>query len=216
MFDRRTARGMFAAAIILAANLAQGGDHAAWPQDWNNWNDPALLVSVGNPGNVANVTDPYWPTGWGAVGYNYQIGTYEVTAAQYTYFLNRVAARDTYGLYNPLMANDPYRVGECMIQRSGTSGRYTYSVAAEYANRLVNYVSGYDCIRFVNWLQNGQQGGGTTEYGTYTISGSGPDWTVSVPSAATRSAWTTSHWVLPSEDEWYKAAYHKNDGATGN
>ncbi|MHC4697182.1 MAG: SUMF1/EgtB/PvdO family nonheme iron enzyme, partial [Planctomycetota bacterium] len=23
-------------------------------------------------------------------------------------------------------------------------------------------------------------------------------------------------WVIPSEDEWYKAAYHKNDGATGN
>ena len=23
-------------------------------------------------------------------------------------------------------------------------------------------------------------------------------------------------WVIPSEDEWYKAAYHKNDGVTGN
>lgn len=23
-------------------------------------------------------------------------------------------------------------------------------------------------------------------------------------------------WVIPSEDEWYKAAFHKNDGATGN
>jgi hypothetical protein len=23
-------------------------------------------------------------------------------------------------------------------------------------------------------------------------------------------------WVIPSEDEWYKAAYHYNDGATGN
>ena len=23
-------------------------------------------------------------------------------------------------------------------------------------------------------------------------------------------------WFLPSEDEWYKAAYHKNDGVTGN
>jgi formylglycine-generating enzyme required for sulfatase activity len=26
----------------------------------------------------------------------------------------------------------------------------------------------------------------------------------------------TATWVIPSEDEWYKAAYHKNDGATGN
>ena len=23
-------------------------------------------------------------------------------------------------------------------------------------------------------------------------------------------------WVLPTENEWYKAAYHKNDGVTGN
>lgn len=23
-------------------------------------------------------------------------------------------------------------------------------------------------------------------------------------------------WVIPTEDEWYKAAYHKNDGATGS
>jgi formylglycine-generating enzyme required for sulfatase activity len=23
-------------------------------------------------------------------------------------------------------------------------------------------------------------------------------------------------WVIPSEDEWYKAAYHYNDGVTGN
>jgi hypothetical protein len=25
-----------------------------------------------------------------------------------------------------------------------------------------------------------------------------------------------ARWFLPSEDEWYKAAYHKNDGVTGN
>jgi formylglycine-generating enzyme required for sulfatase activity len=25
-----------------------------------------------------------------------------------------------------------------------------------------------------------------------------------------------ARWWLPSEDEWYKAAYHKNDGVTGN
>ena len=32
--------------------------------------------------------------------------------------------------------------------------------------------------------------------------------------AVTREAdW---RWAIPSEDEWYKAAYHKNDGVTGN
>lgn len=27
---------------------------------------------------------------------------------------------------------------------------------------------------------------------------------------------TDATWAIPSEDEWYKAAYHKNDGGTGN
>ena len=36
----------------------------------------------------------------GSVGYNYNIGKYEVTAGQYTEFLNAVARTDTYGLYN--------------------------------------------------------------------------------------------------------------------
>jgi formylglycine-generating enzyme required for sulfatase activity len=110
----------------------------------------------------------------------------------------------------------------CKIQRSGSSGSNTYSVADDWANRPVNHVSWYDCIRFANWLQNGQgiTGSGDTESGTYTISGSGPNWTVAIPSAATRATWTpaTAHWVLPSEDEWYKASYYDptlNGGAGG-
>lgn len=65
---------------------------------------------------------------------------------------------------------------------------------------------------FTNWLTNGQQNG-DTENGTYTIRGSGPTWTVAVPSAVQRAAWSAkgqTHWLLPSEDEWYKAAYYKS------
>ena len=36
----------------------------------------------------------------------------------------------------------------------------------------------------------------------------------SINSQATRKA--NARYVLPTEDEWYKAAYHKNDGTTGN
>ena len=80
------------------------------------------MVTVGNPGN-ANDT-----TGYGGVDYVYAIGKYEVTAGQYTAFLNAVAATDTYGLYNTDMwSNDD----GCKIQRSGSSGSYTYSVAAD-------------------------------------------------------------------------------------
>ncbi len=157
-------------------------------------------VTVGNPGNAND------DTGYGGVAYEYQIGKYEVTAGQYTEFLNAVAATDTYGLYNTEMWSSSYG---CKIQRSGSAGSYTYLIASDWANRPVIYVSWYDCLRFANWLHNGQptgsQDAATTEDGAYDMS---------LGSSVVRNA---GAWVwLPSEDEWYKAAYHKNDGVTGN
>ncbi len=62
-------------------------------------------VTVGNPGNPA---DARYPIGtvpsFGGVDYVYNIGMFEVTAGQYTEFLNAVAATDTYGLYNTNMS----------------------------------------------------------------------------------------------------------------
>lgn len=157
-------------------------------------------VTVGNAGNAAD------STGYGNVSEVYKIGTYEVTAGQYTEFLNAVAATDTYGLYNTAMWSNIYG---CKIQRSGSSGSYTYSVASDWANRPVNFVSWYDCLRFCNWLHNGQptgpQDATTTEHGAYDMS-------LGASVVRKPGAWI---W-LPSENEWYKAAYHKNDGVTGN
>ncbi|MBN1763620.1 MAG: SUMF1/EgtB/PvdO family nonheme iron enzyme, partial [Sedimentisphaerales bacterium] len=97
-------------------------------------------------GYTCNLPDS---TGYGAMDYKYDIGIYEVTAGQYTEFLNAVAATDTYGLYNPAMWTDE---DGCKIQRSGSSGSYSYSVAAEWANRPVNFVCWGDAARFANWL----------------------------------------------------------------
>lgn len=149
------------------------------------------LVTVGNPGNAND------DTGYGGVSDVYQIGTYEVTAGQYTEFLNTVAATDTYGLYSTMMWSNSYG---CKIQQSGSPGSYTYSVAVDWANRPVNYVSWYDTLRFTNWLHNGQ-GTGDTEDGVYDMS---------LGSSVVRKAGATV-W-LPSEDEWYKAAYYKGGG----
>ena len=162
------------------------------------------LVPVGNSGNAAN-TD-----GHGSVGYEYQIGKYEVTAGQYTEFLNAVAATDTYGLYDTAMTTlemgFPYGYG-CQIQRSGSEGSYTYSIAANLSNRPVNYISWGDAARFANWMHNGQPAGaqnlGTTEDGAYYLNGAtaGADLL-----AVTRES--DAKWFIPTEDEWYKAAYH--------
>ncbi len=191
MFYKAVVRGLMAAAIVAQAVTA----HAVVTID---------TVLVGNPGNAND-----W-TGLGGVNYIYQIGKYEVTNSQYCEFLNNRAATDTYGLYHTSMSSDD-RGG---IIQSGNSGSYTYAVKSGYENMPVVYVCWYDCIRFANWLQNGQgiTGTGDTESGTYAITSGGLNsGTVAVPDAATRATWTAAnpHWVLPSESEWFKAAYHQ-------
>lgn len=143
-------------------------------------------VSVGNAGNAA---DP--STGYGAVGYNYQIGKYEVTNAQYGEFLNAAAKTDSYGLYNASMASYG-------ITRSGSAGSYTYSVTEALANRPVVYVSWFDAARMANWMMNGQ-GSGSTETGAYTLNGA---------TSGIITANIGAQVYIPTEDEWYKAAYY--------
>ncbi len=169
-------------------------------------------VTVGNPDNAGEgsglIYGGYGPARiCGAVGYTYNIGKYEVTAGQYTKFLNAVAAGDPHGLFNTSMADSTDLRG-CNIQRSGSSGSYTYSVASDWENRPVNFVSFWDACRFANWLHNGQ-GGGDTETGAYTMTTEG----IANNTVTRNDGWK---WALTSEDEWYKAAYHRNDGVTGN
>ena len=150
------------------------------------------MVTVGNPGN-ANDTGG---SGIGAVAYSYQIGKYDVTIGQYTAFLNAAAVTDTYALYNSSMGSDGKIKG---IQQDGSSGSYTYSVIGS-ANRPITYVSWFDAARFANWMTNGQGGPGTTEDGAYTLNGLTSGNAVAAnPGAAFR---------LPTENEWYKAAYY--------
>ena len=170
-------------------------------------------VPVGNPGNVGELSG--YGAGAsgpdaivGAVDYAYNIGTYEVTTAQYAEFLNAVAASDPCGLYSTDMWSDTWF--GCKIERSGTSGGYTYSVAADRANRPVNYVSWYDAARFSNWLTTGD-----TETGVYTFDGATTVTNILDHETAAKTLGKTA-WFIPTEDEWYKAAYHKNDGPTGN
>jgi formylglycine-generating enzyme required for sulfatase activity len=158
-------------------------------------------VTVGNAPNAADTRYDY-PPGYGAAANPYRISRYETTAGQYTEFLNAVAATDTYALYNTSMWSSTYG---CKIQRSNSPGSYTYSVAADRADRPVNNVSLWDAARFANWMHNGQ-GSADTESGAY----------INVGNQATFARLADALFFIATENEWYKAAYYDpNKGGPG-
>ena len=165
-------------------------------------NAVAITIPTVPVGNLGNTNDPL--TGKGGVDYAYNIGMTEVTVGQYTAFLNAVAANDTYSLYNTSMATFLNIAG---IARSGVLGSYNYSVIGS-ANHPVTFVSWGDAARFSNWLHNSQptgaQGPGTTETGAYTINGA-----ITPPALHAVSRNSGATWFIPSESEWYKAAYYQ-------
>jgi formylglycine-generating enzyme len=124
------------------------------------------FVNVGNAGNGAD------NTGYGAVSYNYRIGTYEVTADQWAAV--RAAA--------PGVGN----------AGNGSGLQPTYGT------------SWYGAARFCNWLTTGDVNSGV--YNTTT-------W-ASMDHQTAGATFGTAYFI-PTENEWYKAAYHKNNGATG-
>lgn len=218
MLGKKWVVGLVASLVLVASGRADVFNMGGTRNPDGSWTGLASLetVPVGNPGNSADTR--YATPGYGAVDYAYNISKYEVTAGQYTEFLNAVAATDTYGLYNPYMWHPVLpSVSDrgCKIERIGTLGSYTYSVAPDRANRPVNYVSWGDAARFCNWLHNGQPTGvqddSTTEAGAYDLNGAT---SAADLMAVTRESGST--WFIPTENEWYKAAYHKNDGVTAN
>jgi len=163
------------------------------------------LMTVGDAGNPADTA-----TGFGSVAYAYSIARTGVTVGQYTAFLNAVGRKDPNGLYDKRMATDQAVAG---ISRAGTSGRYSYSVInndGSTANRPITYVSWFDAARFANWISNGQPRGGqnarTTENGAYDLRASNGGKAVPRNSVNPNTR-TTPAYFIPTENEWYKAAY---------
>jgi len=171
------------------------------------------LVTVNDPNNAADTT------GFGAVAYDYAIGRTSVSIGQYVTFLNAVARRDPHGLYDSRMTTDLNVAG---ITRVGSPGRYSYSVMnhlGSAANRPITYVSWFDAARFANWMANGQPTGPqsvrTTENGSYNLTRSTGGKAVA-RNAVNPNTRTAPTFFIPTESEWYKAAYYTPSKAGGN
>jgi len=182
-----TRRAASVVAVLLIAGLSSPASAATF-----QW------ATVGNAGNAADTT------GFGAVPYAYRIATTEVTNAQYAEFLNAVdpTGTNSLGLYNSNMLGNFGGIAKVSPKADGTS--YVAQIGRQ--NNPVTYVSWYDAARFTNWLHN-NQGTGDTESGVYDLSLIDTN-----PNAITRSTGAT--YFLPSEDEWYKAAYHDATAGT--
>jgi formylglycine-generating enzyme required for sulfatase activity len=159
-------------------------------------------VPIGNAGNAVDVQSNGI---FGRVTTDYRIATTEVTNAQYVSFLNAVAASDPNALYDTNMGFTS-RGG---IVRTGVSGSYSYSVKPDvsnggpggtnytYGDKPVVFVSWFDAARFANWVNNGATPAASTETGAYTMANG---------VGVSRNAGAT--WFLPTENQWYKAAYY--------
>jgi sulfatase modifying factor 1 len=145
------------------------------------------FVTIGNPGNAVDtqvMNDG--TTGYGTVGYNYRIGKYEVTNAQWNAF-TAVAGAPT---------GNPY---------------YAYDQSAYFggSQQPTTYVSWYETLQFCNYLTSGDK-----SKGVYQFSGNNanPGDFLGMSRASAQAIYGTIY-VLPNENEWYKAAYYKPNGS---
>ena len=203
---------MSCAVVAQADVFNMGGTRDPMTGTWTG-SASVEFVPVGDPGNAADAT------GCGSVPYTYQMGKYDVTVGQYCEFLNAVAKTDTVGLYNSNMGSTNGLYGSHInIRQSGAPGNYSYTVGGSYAqaaNCPIYAVSWGDAARFCNWLQNGQPSfsagtpgevSGSTESGAYSLNGATDNNSLIL---VTRNSGAS--YVLPTLDEWYKAAYYNVD-----
>lgn len=195
--------------FLLVASLLLGGQ--AYAQITFNW------VTVGDPGNAADtfVMDKgrlAGTSGYGSVDYPFRIAKEHVTNTQYASFLNAAdpSGANSLDLYNSNMTLSTIGVdgraytGGIDFDSSAADG-LKYSTKDGQANYPATWINWYSSARFVNWLSNGQ-GSGDTESGIYNMSETFP------------SRGEDATVFIPSEDEFYKAAYYdptKDGGAGG-
>lgn len=177
-------------------------------------------MPVGNPGNAPDQNFGGYGA-FGSVAYEFAIGRTEVTNLQYAAFLNAVAnLEDTYLLYpatdNPAQFNNVRNVAHAaargIFQSALPGGGYSYSVAENMADKPANFVTWFSAARFANWLANGQPGGlqtsMTTENGAYSLLGAmSGNLSLTRNDLNPNTSAPLTHW-LPSENEWYKAAFY--------
>ncbi|MEU6082211.1 hypothetical protein [Streptomyces sp. NPDC047108] len=202
---------------------------------------PVITVTtakVGSPGNppvgVVPFTDAVYrscadaPSGSsgclmvGGVRYPYEIGQLEVTVEQFVAFLNTAdpTGRDPHDLYDENEGASAWpKYGQIAFSSSASDGSH-YSVAyPEWASKPYAFADFLKSARFANSLVNGRviseraTTDGRFTYVTYEVELS-PRTERGMYDLARRAPTRTrnSGFVVPSQNEWIKAAYYDPTG----
>ena len=107
-----------------------------------------------------------------------------------------------------------YEISQNAITKATASGMANVTAGAWTNNQPAANITWYEAAAFVNWLNTSS---GKTA--AYILSWSGTAWSMTLQ---TSNAWTLggtnlyrnkdAYYFLPSEDEWYKAAYYNAAG----
>jgi formylglycine-generating enzyme required for sulfatase activity len=167
--------------------------------------NPLSLNNFGLVGDVNNIADT---TTFGNVSYTYYIGKYLVTNCEYIAFLNAVDPEglNPQGIYSANMNSD-VRGGISLISGNSNENKYVLKTT-DMGKKPVIFVNWFSCARYCNWLHNGKPTHTTTNSaandrntGAYNVS------TTISGNAVAKEVGANYH--IPTENEWYKAAYYK-------
>jgi formylglycine-generating enzyme required for sulfatase activity len=172
------------------------------------------FVLIGDPGNSG-----YYglKRNIGAIDHSFFISKYEVTVSQYCDFLNAVASQnDPHQLYKNGMTEDPKVacISRTILTKEDGSSCFYYEPFENRDSLPITYVNLRDAQRFCNWLENNAPTSDDdplflevcTEKGAYLFLG-GINGDMEEPTLC-----SNAHYYIPSEDEWFKAAYYKGGG----
>lgn len=148
------------------------------------------FVTVGNPGNGADANFPRPNTG----AYGDQPG-----GVAYIY---RIGTTE---------------VPQDWVEKATNLGLTNVVASAWSGLQPAANITWYECAAFVNWLNTS-----TGHQVAYQLNQANTSLTLWSSAEAWQAGGQNlyrhkdAYYFLPSEDEWYKAAYHKNDGVTAN
>ena len=165
--------------LLLATALLAGASLTAAHADNFGTGANQFTLDFTTIGNANNSADT---NGYGSVGYDYRIGTYEISQYQ--------------------------------IDRATASGLSNVVAGAFSGDRPAGLMTWFESAAFVNWLNTSK---GFTP--AYNLTWSGSTWSMAlwVEGAAGYDAnnkyrSSLAKYFLPSENEFYKAAFGKSDG----